>query len=278
MNPIAMNLLVYGPDMNDTVLSELSFIQEAGYQGVEIPVFNTDLAHWSAWKKEVDRLGLQPFVCAIAGPAENLISPDPAVRAAGLAYLKGAVDVAAYLGAPYLSGPFHSALGVFTGAKATQQEIDWSIAGIREVADHAATKNITLCLEYLNRFESYLVSCADELYALVEQINHPYVEIMFDTFHANIEEVSTADAIRRIAKKTPHIQLSESTRGILGEGQVNWPSILQAIKEVNYGGWLVVEAFSEKLPAAHIWRKMFNSERELVEKSYQFLITNYEKI
>ncbi len=91
-----MNLLVYGPDMNDTVLSELSFIQEVGYQGVEIPVFNTDLAHWSAWKKEVDRLGLQPFACAIAGPAENLISPDPAIRAAGLAYLKGAVDVAAY--------------------------------------------------------------------------------------------------------------------------------------------------------------------------------------
>ncbi|MEN9297668.1 MAG: hypothetical protein RJA42_1938, partial [Bacteroidota bacterium] len=149
--------------------------------------------------------------------------------------------------------------------------IDWSIAGIREVADHAATKNITLCLEYLNRFESYLVSCADELYALVEQINHPSVEIMFDTFHANIEEVSTADAIRRIAKKTPHIQLSESTRGILGEGQVNWPSVLQAIKEVNYGGWLVVEAFSEKLPAAHIWRKMFNSERELVDKSFRFI-------
>jgi D-psicose/D-tagatose/L-ribulose 3-epimerase len=46
---------------------------------------------------------------------------------------------------------------------------------------------------------------------------------------------------------------------------------LQAIKEVNYGGWLVVEAFSEKLPAAHIWRKMFNSERELVEKSFKML-------
>jgi len=52
---------------------------------------------------------------------------------------------------------------------------------------------------------------------------------------------------------------------------VNWPSVLQAIKEVNYGGWLVVEAFSEKLPAAHIWRKMFDSEHELIEKSFRFI-------
>jgi len=59
----------------------------------------------------------------------------------------------------------------------------------------------------------------------------------------------------------------------LGEGQVNWPSVLQAIKEVNYGGWLVVEAFSEKLPAAHIWRKMFENERELIRESYRHLIS-----
>ena len=266
-----MNLLVYGPEMNQHVLSELAYIAETGYQGIEIPIFDTDLARWSAWKAEADRLRLSIFACGIAGPEQNLISPDPTIRAAGLAYIKAATDVAALLGSPYLSGPIHSALGVFTGQSATEQEINWAVAGMREAADHAASKNITICLEYLNRFESYLVSCAEELYALVQRINHPHVRIMFDTFHANIEEKNTSDALKQIAELTPHIQISESTRGILGEGQVDIPAVLKTMSDINYQGWIVVESFGTKLPAAHIWRKMFKNERELIEKSYHYL-------
>ena len=268
-----MNLLVFGPEMDQNVLSELAFIAETGYQGVEIPIFNTDLAHWEAWKNEADRLGLQIFACGIAGPSENLISPDPAVRNAGLAYIKATIDIAAYLGSPYISGPIHSALGVFTGKPATEQEINWAVEGVREAANYAAAKNITICLEYLNRFESYLVSCADELYALVEKINQPNVRIMYDTFHANIEEKNTSEALKRIADKSPHIQISESTRGILGQGQVDISGLLLTLDELNYNGWIVVESFGVKLPAAHIWRKMFENERELIRESYQHLMS-----
>ncbi len=270
-HPIAMNLLVFGPEMDQNVLAELAFIAETGYQGIEIPIFNTDIAHWEAWKNEADRLGLQIFACGIAGPSENLISPDPAVRNAGLAYIKATINIAAYLGSPYISGPIHSALGVFTGKPATEQEINWAMEGVREAANYAAAKNITICLEYLNRFESYLVSCADELYALVEKINQPNVRIMYDTFHANIEEKNTSEALKRIADKTPHIQISESTRGILGQGQVDIAGLLLTLDELNYQGWIVVESFGIKLPAAHIWRKMFENERELIEKSYAHL-------
>jgi len=270
-HPIAMNLLVYGPEMDQSVLSELAFIAETGYQGIEIPIFNTDLAHWEAWKIEADRLGLQIFACGVAGPNENLISTDSAVRKAGLDYIKATIDIAAYLGSPYISGPIQSALGVFTGKPATEQEINWAVDGVRVAANYAASKNITICLEYLNRFESYLVSCADELYALVNKIDHPNVRIMFDTFHANIEEKNTSDALKRISDKTPHIQISESTRGILGQGQVDIRRVLLTLEELNYQGWIVVESFGIKLPAAHIWRKMFENERELIEKSYAHL-------
>ncbi len=268
-----MNLLVYGPEMDQNVLAELAFIAETGYQGIEIPIFNTDLAHWGPWKQEADRLGLQIFACGIAGPNENLISPDPNIRQSGLNYIKATIDIAEFLGSPYISGPIHSALGVFTGKPATEQEISWAVDGIREAADYAASKNITICLEYLNRFESYLVSCADELYALVKKINHANVKIMFDTFHANIEEKNTSEALKRMADLTPHIQISESTRGILGQGQVDISGLLLTLEELNYPGWIVIESFGIKLPAAHIWRKMFENERELIEKSYRHLMS-----
>jgi D-psicose/D-tagatose/L-ribulose 3-epimerase len=107
----------------------------------------------------------------------------------------------------------------------------------------------------------------------VEKIDHPNVRIMYDTFHANIEEKNTSEALKRIADVTAHIQISESTRGILGQGQVDISGLLLTLAELNYQGWIVVESFGIKLPAAHIWRKMFENERELIEKSYRHLMS-----
>lgn len=268
---VAMNTLVYGPDMNESIIQHLSYIKEVGYDGVEIPIFVTDLEYWKPWKAEIDRLGLEVFTVTFLGADMNTISSDAAVRANGVEFLKKAVEVTAYLGASYLSGPYHSALGVFSGAAPTQQELDWSKESMLQVASHAQKFNVMLGLEYLNRFENYVVSSADQLYSLVKAINHPNVKIMFDTFHAHIEEFNTGEAMVRIADEVGHIQLSESTRATLGEGQVHWDNVFDGLSRMNYKGWLVVEAFTPLLPAACIWRKNYTTEAELVKKSYEHI-------
>jgi D-psicose/D-tagatose/L-ribulose 3-epimerase len=269
--PIAMNTLVYGPDMNESIIKHLAYIKEVGYDGIEVPIFVTDLPYWKPWKEEINRLGLTVFTVTFLGADMNTISADPSVRQKGIDFLKKAVDISAYLGAAYLSGPFHSALSVFSGAAPTQQELDWSKESMLAVAEHAATKNVILGLEYLNRFENYVVSNADQMHALVKAINHPNVKIMFDTFHAHIEEFNTGDAMVRIADEVGHIQLSENTRATLGEGQVNWPNVFEGLERMNYKGWLVVEAFTPLLPAACIWKKSYSTEAELILKSYQHI-------
>ena len=266
-----MNTLVYGPDMNESIIKHLAYIKEVGYDGIEVPIFVTDLPYWKPWKEEIDRLGLTVFTVTFLGADMNTISADPSVRQKGIDFLKKAVDISAYLGAAYLSGPFHSALSVFSGAAPTQQELDWSKESMLAVAEHAATKKVILGLEYLNRFENYVVSNADQMHALVKAINHPNVKIMFDTFHAHIEEFNTGDAMVRIADEVGHIQLSENTRATLGEGQVNWPNVFEGLERMNYKGWLVVEAFTPLLPAACIWKKSYSTEAELILKSYQHI-------
>jgi D-psicose/D-tagatose/L-ribulose 3-epimerase len=143
--------------------------------------------------------------------------------------------------------------------------------GLRELATHAAKNNITLGLEYLNRFESYLVSSTDELIALTRMVDHPNCRIMFDTFHANIEEKSIPEAIRKIGNLLVHVQLSENDRGTLGKGHINFPEILIALSEIGYSGMLSIEAFSMKLAAANIWRPMFETETQLMKDSFNFL-------
>ncbi|RYU97732.1 sugar phosphate isomerase/epimerase family protein [Emticicia agri] len=266
-----MNLLLWGTEINESLFPVLEEIKALGFDGVEVPIFDTDPTHWYKWREKLDELELDRIAVTICGADFNQISPDPAIRKATLERNKLAVDCAMVLGANLLNGPYHSALGQFTGQPATEQEWRWAVDNLRELADYADSFGITLGLEYLNRFESYLVSSSDELIKLVEDIDHPACKIMFDTFHANIEEKSLGDAIRKLSKHLVHVQVSENDRSTVGTGNVNWEDVFKALQEIKYDGWLSVEAFSQKLAVANIWRKMFDSETQLMKDSLSFL-------
>jgi D-psicose/D-tagatose/L-ribulose 3-epimerase len=270
-NKIGMNLLLWGTEINESLFPVLEQIKAAGYDGVEVPIFDTNPDHWTSWRKKLDELQLDRVAVTINGPDHHQISQDPSMRKKTLERNKQALDCAAVLGSPLLTGPYHSALGVFTGSPASAAERSWAIENLHALAEHAQSLGITMGLEYLNRFESYLVSCADELINLVDEVNHPHCQLMFDSFHANIEETNLGEAIRKMDKRLVHVQLSENTRGTLGSGHVDFESILSALSSIGYTGMISIEAFSTKLAAANIWRKMFDSEMQLVNDSIQFL-------
>ncbi len=268
---IGMNLLLWGTDIDESLFPVLDEIKSAGYDGVEIPIFNTNPDSWKSWKTKLDELGLERIAVTINGPEHNQISSDPLIRKSTLERNKKALDCAKVLGSTLMTGPFHSALGTFTRTQVTTEEKNWAVENLRELAEYAQSLDIILGLEYLNRFESYLVSCLDELIDLVNEINHPACKIMFDTFHANIEEKSLPKAIEKLGDKLVHIQLSENDRATLGQGHIDFPSILKGLHNINYTGMVSVEAFSPKLSAANIWRKMFDSELQLVQDSINYL-------
>jgi D-psicose/D-tagatose/L-ribulose 3-epimerase len=272
----SMNLLLWGNDLNPSFFPTLEKIREIGFGGVEIPIFDTNPASWEPWVKKLDELGLQRQADTFCGADTNLISPDAAVRAHALEHLKRCIDCAALLGAPHLMGPFHSALGVFSGAPATGEEWKWGVEGVYNLAEYAQQQGVVLGLEYLNRFELYLTSCGEELVRFVDDVNHPACRIMFDTFHANIEEKNLGDCIRNMGDRIAFVQLSENDRSTPGKGHVPWDSVFQALTDIDYQGWLSIEAFSPKLTAANIWRKMFDSEEQLMRDGLAFIQGEWE--
>jgi len=268
---LAMNLLLWGTEMNASMFPILDEIKHVGYDAVEIPIFETDEKIWKQWKQQLHQSSLSAIAVTINGPDHHAISQDHAMRKKALERNKRALDCAAILESSLLTGPFHSALGVFTGQASTADEKKWAAEHLYDLSEYAATLNIILGLEYLNRFESYLVSCADELIALVSSVNHPHCKMMMDTFHANIEEKSIGDAIRKMGNQLVHVQLSENDRGTLGKGHVDFSSVLAALRDIHYNGILSIEAFSPKLSAANIWRPLFENEMQLTKDSFEYL-------
>jgi D-psicose/D-tagatose/L-ribulose 3-epimerase len=271
-----INLFLWTTAMEDDMQSVLVQIKESGFDFVEVPIFDvSDLKKWQRWSAYLDGLGLDRVAVTLCTAEHNLIHPDAAMRQAAIERNKQAVACAQALGASILTGPFHSALNVFSGQKATAQEWDWSVAGMREIAEHASLHGITLGMEYLNRFENYLLTCTDDLVRYVEAVNHPNCQLMFDTFHANIEEKNLGNAIRRCAPYNIHVQISENDRSTPGQGNVDWTGVFKALAETNYQGGLSIEAFgltpTDLAAAAHIYRPMFESPQQLITDGLAFM-------
>ncbi|WP_332369248.1 sugar phosphate isomerase/epimerase family protein [Spirosoma telluris] len=152
---------------------------------------------------------------------------------------------------------------------------------MREVAEHAQSKGVTLAIEYLNRFETYLLTCADDLVRYVEAVNHPNCQAAFDTFHANMEEKSIADALRKVAPYLAHVQISENDRSTPGKGHINFDEVFAVLQEVGYEGPIAIEAFGPNPPelaaATHIFRPMFESPEQLAADGLKFIKSEIAK-
>ncbi len=103
---------------------------------------------------------------------------------------------------------------------------------------------------------------------------------MYDTFHANIEEKNIRDAVQACKDQMVHVHISENDRSTPGEGDIKWDESFAALKEVNYDGWFMIEAFGLALPAlaaaTKIWRRMFKDEITLATNGLAFMKSKWE--
>jgi D-psicose/D-tagatose/L-ribulose 3-epimerase len=242
----------------------LSDIRATGFDGVEIPVFEGAPEDYRRLGGQLDALGLaRTAVSAIGDPALDLISPDATVRRRAVDRMRWVLDCTAELGADRVSGPLHSVLGQFSGSGPTADELSRAVESQQQIGEHAAKVGVTVGLEALNRFESYLVNTMDDLAALVRRIGHPNIRAMYDTFHANIEEADPIDALTRNRAEVVHIHISENDRGVPGRGNIPWADTFAAIRSIGYDDWLTIEAFGRGLPdlaaATKVWRDFAES-------------------
>jgi D-psicose/D-tagatose/L-ribulose 3-epimerase len=253
----------------------LSRIREWGFDGVELFLSPEEPASISAVRASLDRLQLERTTCSVLPGDANLISSDPATRAHGVEFLRKCVDRTADLGARLICGPLYAGLGVMTGRRRNPEEWKWAVEGLQVVAEHAQNRDVTLCLEPLNRFETYFLNTLEDAARLVHDVGAANVKIHFDTFHSNIEERRPAEALRSVAKDLGHVHISENDRGIPGTGHNDWKGILKALKEVGYDGWLTIESFAQPEPAlaaaAAIWRDLAPSGDELARQGLTFI-------
>ena len=272
---IGMNLLLWTGFVTEADYPTMAKIKAAGFDGVELPLFDGDAAHYKKVKSELDKMGLACSTVTVMNPEYSPISPDTSIRQKAVDRLKWAVEMNHVLGSHTMCGPFHSPLGVFSGFGPTADEKSRAVEVLRQAAEFAKQANLTLAIEYLNRFECYFLTTAVDAKALVNTVDHPSFRCMYDTFHAHIEEKSQAGAIATVKDVFAHVHISENDRGTPGTGQVRWGEAFSALKKTGYDGWFVIEAFGRALPdlaaATRVWRDLFPTPDEVYTKGIAFI-------
>ena len=270
-----INTLLWTAAFDSSHLDLLPKFKEQGFDGVEIARFNFDGFPAAGIRKSLERNALGCTFCSALTGQTSLIADTPAGRRAAQDFLIQGIETAAELGAKIFVGPFCSPVGYLPGRRRTHDEWKRAVDGLQYLGDILARHNILLAIEPLNRFETYFLNTAEDGVRLCEEVGHPNIGILADTFHFNIEEKNIGSAFRSLGKHLTHVHACENDRGIPGSGHVEWDGVMSALSDRNYDGWVVIESFGARIPeiaaAACIWRDLAPSSEAIAFEGLRFL-------
>lgn len=270
-----MNLLLWCDTVTADRFDLLDAIAGWGFDGVEVGMYAPlERTPWDELVSRLDRAGLRRTAVTVVPETANPISDDPVVRRAAGEHLRECVELCARHGFETLAGPLGSPVGRLVGRGPTRAEWQRAVDVLGPVAARAAELGVALAYEPLNRFETYFLNGLDDTIELVDAIGSG-CGILFDTFHANLEEKQLGDAVRAAGERIAGVHASENDRSTPGAGHVPWAEVAEALEEVGYDGWVTIEAFGQALPdiaaATCIWRRMYETEEKLARDGLAFL-------
>ena len=262
---------------SSATLDVIDKVADFGFDLIEICIEDPATIDTEAVVKRLNRACIKTTVCGAFGPDRDISSDDAGKRENGLAYISRCVEIAADLGSPLVAGPMYSATGKTRLLSKPEREAQWalSIDSMKRASDYADKKGVKLAVEPLNRFETDLLNTVGQAMNWLGRLGRDNVGLLIDTFHMNIEERSIPDAIRLAGSKAFHFHGCSNDRGTPGKDHLPWSAIVAALREIDYSGATVIEAFTPEVReiarAVSTWRPLAESQDALARDGLTFL-------
>ena len=272
---IGMNLFLWLTHFGEEHFHLLPTLKAVGFDGVEIPISNYSDKELRAIRNALDSEGLACTSVSLLTTECNPIAEDASIRRSAVDKVRSDIEIAAGLGAEVIAGPLHSAHKQFFGRGPNEQEFERCVEFLKTVGADAQQANVQISVEPLNRFECYFLNTQQQGKALADAVDMDSVGILYDTHHVHLEEHDVAAALKGLGKRINHFHVSESHRGTPGAGLVDWKTNFTTLKQMDYQGWIVIEAFATDVPdiptAINIWRNCFNSKKEVYTQGFELI-------
>ena len=217
----------------------LAKIDALGYQGVELAIRDpraVDMEELAALTVK-HHLQVPAIGTGQAWGEEGLsfTDPDPAIRQAAIERIHDHIPLAARFGAVIIIGLIR---GVVKPGVERDQAMDWLTEALQHCCQSAWNEGVRLALEPINRYETSLINTVAEGFNLIDAVGMPNFGLLLDTFHMNIEEPRIEESIRACGSRIFHFHVADSNRRHPGAGHLDFRSILRALQETGYEGFV----------------------------------------
>jgi D-psicose/D-tagatose/L-ribulose 3-epimerase len=253
--PVGIEVFYWLDSWSDDQTSCFDKARRAGFDGVEISLIADAMPDVDRYRRMLADHGLGIACSTGLTPSLDVSSPDREIRGAGVAHLVEALKVASALGSPVLGGVTYAPWLHFPDAAELGPFADRSAASLAEVARVAEGLGVVLCLELLNRFETFMLNTVQQGLRFLDLVDHRSVQLELDTFHMNIEEDDLGGAIRLAGDRLGHFQCAANNRRPPQYGRIDWDEVKAALDDVAYDGWVVFETFPN--PAVEVGRTTY---------------------
>jgi D-psicose/D-tagatose/L-ribulose 3-epimerase len=277
VNQFGIHALVWTKGWSEEVCRRaIALTKESGYDLIEIPLLDPGDVDATMTRRVLDEAELGASCSLGLAFDTDLSSADPAVSSRGEELLVAAIDVTGAIGANFLGGVVHSAMGKYLDGP-TERGRRNCVEALRRLASRAQEAGVTIGVEAVNRYESNLVNTAEQALELMEQVDAENVVVHLDAYHMNIEERNLADPVRLCGTRLGYVHVGESHRGYLGTGTVAFGELFGALSEIGYDGPLTFESFSTAVisdrfaSALAVWRDPWDDGRDLAVHARRFM-------
>jgi sugar phosphate isomerase/epimerase len=228
---------------------------DVGYEGIEIAPFTlADTVHdlgagdRTALRKMVEEHGLKVVGLhwlLIKPPGLHLTTPDDALRERTLDYVADLITFCGDVGGEIMVCGSPKQRTVLDSYEASWQR---AVDGFKRLADLAAPRGVTLCVEPLAPSETEFITCAADALRLVEAVDHPHFQMILDVKAMTGGETEPlGDVIRKAAPHLRHFHANDPNLLGPGMGDFDHGEVAAALREVGYAGWVSVEVFRFEL-------------------------------
>jgi D-psicose/D-tagatose/L-ribulose 3-epimerase len=286
-NKIGIQYVFWAKDRSVDFVSYVSKVAKLGFDvfGVTVsPLMNLSAEQRKAITTAAADAGIEINFQVGLPKNGDISSADATIKNKGIEFLKESIQITHDMGGNTLSGVLYAAWCVMAENpdKDRRYYLDNSVKSMKEVIKFAEDLGMQLNLEVLNRFEQFLLNTGEQGLEYIQMVGSPNLKLQLDTFHMNIEEDHIGQAILNVGAKLGSLHVCENNRKLPGQGHIPWKEVAQAIRQINYQGYIVIESFAlpncECAKLFSIWRSLEDRDMDLAaEESLKFLRSTFNE-
>ena len=170
----------------------------------------------------------------------SLTSDRPYVTEACLKGMKSYIDLAGALSADIVLGWIRGNVPPGCDSGKYRNRL---AKNLRILSAYGAERGVKINIEVINHYETNLFNTSEELADFLTEYDLQNCFIHLDSYHMMLEETDFRKAIRTAGNRLGYFHVADSTRWYPGSGNLDLSAIMDALKEIEYDGYVTIECF-----------------------------------